>query len=247
MRYFALDTETTGVNPSIDRIIDLCIIEVDDDAVNQGFLKRRFNPGIPIPPEATRVHGIRDTDVAGSPLFSDAAKRIQRLLGAHDAVILAYNGRRFDVPLIHAELVRAGQPGLDPNIPIIDPYLIFQKQLPRSLSGAMRYYIGHVHMGAHNAHSDVLGMLDVVRVQRKFEALEPRPLMELVHQDPFRRLDHFGFLILDELGIARFNFGKHRGQPVSQHRQYAGWMLANDFPDAVKQALRKVLVTEGTS
>lgn len=80
MNLIWLDIEATGTDPSNDRIIELAV---------RGRTRHRwiFNPGIPIPPEATAVHGYRDSDVADRPTFSGMAEVLQDLFGHPDAVL----------------------------------------------------------------------------------------------------------------------------------------------------------------
>ena len=59
-----LDLETTGLNRSEDRIVELALLILYPDGRVVDRV-RRFNPGIPIPAEASAVHGIGDADVAG--------------------------------------------------------------------------------------------------------------------------------------------------------------------------------------
>ncbi len=162
-RFLALDTETTGTNRRKDRIVELFILEVDETLDPGASLLQRFNPGIPIPAEATAVHGIRDEDVRDAPPFRRLAPRIQNLVA--DSPLIAFNGLTFDLPLLHEELARAGQAGLDPNQTVIDPYRLFVEDHPRTLAGAVRHYLGRDHDGAHSAEGDVRAMLDVLRVQ----------------------------------------------------------------------------------
>src|SRR5690606_5341836 len=70
-----LDLETTGLSPAHDRIVELAIIKVtpQGDVLER---VRRFDPGCPIPPEATAVHGIGDDDVRGEPPFARRARAL---------------------------------------------------------------------------------------------------------------------------------------------------------------------------
>src|SRR5688500_20273897 len=74
-----LDLETTGLNPRVDRIVELAIVRVtpDGEVLERA---RRFNPGVPIPAEASAVHGITDADVAGEPSYSQTARSLLELL-----------------------------------------------------------------------------------------------------------------------------------------------------------------------
>lgn len=102
-----LDLETTGLSTVSDRIVELAVIRVSP----QGDVLervRRFNPGIPISPEATEVHGITDADVAHEPSFAARARSLAALLDPCD--LAGFNLRRFDLPLLLAEFKRAGVP-----------------------------------------------------------------------------------------------------------------------------------------
>ncbi len=68
-----IDVETTGLKPYADRIVELSVLKVYPDG-REEFKSHRVNPGVPIPPEATAIHGIKDADVANEPTFSQFAK-----------------------------------------------------------------------------------------------------------------------------------------------------------------------------
>ena len=62
------DLETTGINISTDRIVEISYLKVYPDGREEAKTMR-INPGMPIPPEATAVHKITDADVAGLSLI----------------------------------------------------------------------------------------------------------------------------------------------------------------------------------
>jgi hypothetical protein len=70
-----LDLETTGVDPSRNRIVEICVLKVLPDGQRKQHT-RRLNPGIPIPADATAVHGISDADVSDMPGFNAIAERL---------------------------------------------------------------------------------------------------------------------------------------------------------------------------
>ncbi len=77
------DLETTGTNINVDRIIEIAVIKV----MSNGEVIRKsdlVNPGVPIPAESSRIHGITDTDVAGKPLFKELAKEYARFFDGAD-------------------------------------------------------------------------------------------------------------------------------------------------------------------
>lgn len=114
-----LDTESTGLNTSTDRIVEL-----GGAYFHRGNLVAKvntlINPGIPIPAEASAVHGIGDAEVADAPTFAAMAPRLvehltgrfaAERLGVNEAPVIAgYNLLHYDLPLLVAELQRAGAP-----------------------------------------------------------------------------------------------------------------------------------------
>ena len=64
-----IDLETTGTDIRTDRIVEISVIRVDPCG-DREHRTRRINPGVPIPPDATAVHGISDADVADQPTFA---------------------------------------------------------------------------------------------------------------------------------------------------------------------------------
>ena len=99
------DIEATGLNISTDRIVELCLIKIYPNG-NEETQTLRFNPGIPISPEATAVNGIHDEDVAECPFFKEKAKDIAHLMEGCD--IAGFNSNFFDIPLLAEEFIRAG-------------------------------------------------------------------------------------------------------------------------------------------
>ena len=58
-----LDLETTGINISTDRIVEISILRISPEGKEEWFVSR-INPEMPIPPKSTAIHGIKDEDVA---------------------------------------------------------------------------------------------------------------------------------------------------------------------------------------
>jgi DNA polymerase-3 subunit epsilon len=106
-RAICLDTETTGLKADADRIVQLACVELIDGCVIGRKASWLFNPGIPIPEDATRVHGIRDEDVRDKPSFKDKVQEFIDLIGDNPLVI---HNAAFDIGFLNAEMRRAGLP-----------------------------------------------------------------------------------------------------------------------------------------
>lgn len=156
------DLETTGLDVERDRIVEIAIVKMFPDGRRERYLQR-VNPGVPIPPEAARVHGIRDEDVASAPGFSEIAAEVEHLLEGAD--LAGFNAARFDLPLLAAEFARAGRTLPLDGRAVLDAALIFHRKEPRHLAAALRFYCGRDLAGAHSADADAEACLDILEAQ----------------------------------------------------------------------------------
>ena len=118
------DLETTGIDVSKDRIVEISILKVFPNG-NRESKTWLVNPTIPIPAQATAVHGITNEKVAGEPTFKELAKQVHNFI--KDADLAGYNSDRFDIPLLAEELLRAGVDFDLKNRVTVDVQTIFHK------------------------------------------------------------------------------------------------------------------------
>lgn len=241
-----LDLETTGLNIARDRIIELALIRV----APSGDLTekvRRFNPGTPIPAEATAVHGISDEDVADKPPFAARARSLARILAPCD--LAGFNLRRFDLPMLLAEFTRAGVDFRVEDRRIVDVQMIFHREEPRDLSAAVRFYLDRELEDAHSALADIRATMAVLGAQLERYPHLPRDMESLdAYCDEVRpfetELDRW-FEQTDD-GKYLFRRGKHRERRLAEvaatHPDYLQWMLGlDDLGEGVKEVVRKAL------
>lgn len=235
----SLDIETTGVDPVLDRIISLGVVVLHPDGKRVEF-EQVFNPGIPITPGATAVHGITDAMVADKPPFSKFAVPILKGLQGKD--LLGYNIRSLDLPMLDEEFRRCGMVLDISAIAVIDAFGIFAKREPRDLTAAVKKFCNRDHAGAHGALADAAATLDVLMGQLSMYDMEAMPLGELAtysKRDELDFVDLSGKLYRDAEGDVCFNFGaKTRGKKVRQDTGFAYWVMGKDFPGSTKDALR---------
>jgi len=239
------DLETTGLNLRTDRIIELAFIKITP----QGDVMervRRFNPGMPIPPEATAVHGITDADIADEAPFCQRARALLDHLA--DCDLAGFNIRRFDVQMLIAEFQRCGMDFDLTGRRVIDVQNIFHREEPRDLSAAARFYLGREHEEAHTALGDIRTSAAVLGAQlQRYEQL-PQDLDGLhaycESYAPFlTEVDRW----FGPAGEGRvFRRGKHKGRPLDEvarnERDYLHWMLgADDMPEEVLRIVRDAL------
>ncbi len=240
----AIDLESTGTDPVLDRIIELGVTVMTPDGARARWCQR-FNPGIPIPVEATEVHGITNVDVATMPAFKDFAGRIHRSLEGRD--LIGYNLRRMDLPMLDEEFRRCGlKLNLD-GVRVIDAFGIFSKKAPRKLEDAVRRFCGREHEGSHGAAADAEATLDVLLGQlAEFDDLAAMTIDQLAdysQTSEVRYADLAGKLYYDQDGEIRYAFGKHKDCLVKEQRGYAHWMInkAGGFPSSTLDVLEAII------
>ena len=236
------DLETTGTNIGKDRIVEICILKVNPD-VSRESKTWLINPEMPIPVEASAVHGIYDKDVEGAPTFKEAAPKIMEML--YGADLGGFNSNRFDVPLLAEELLRAGIDFDLSKFKLIDAQVIFHKMEPRNLTAAYKFYCGKDLEGAHSAEADTLATFEVIDAQvGKYEELpkDINGLSEFSFHNKFA--DLAGFIAFNENKEEIFTFGKYKGQRVKEVFQkdigYFGWIQNADFPLYTKKILTAI-------
>lgn len=117
MREVALDTETTGLDPRAGhRVVEIGAVEMVDRLPTGRTFHVILDPERPIPPEASRIHGITDERVRGCPRFRDIVDDFLRFV---DGAVLLIHNAPFDLGFLDAELERCGRPPL-PRERVID-------------------------------------------------------------------------------------------------------------------------------
>jgi hypothetical protein len=130
------DTETTGTDPKFDRIVEFAGVKLHPDGRRE-VMRTLVDPKTPIPPEASRIHGITDEMVQGAPTLVETAADILKFLDGSD--LAGYNVQRFDIPILQAELARAEMELPLEGVRVVDPQVIFFNREPRDLQAAVRW------------------------------------------------------------------------------------------------------------
>lgn len=99
-----LDLETTGANPSSDRITEIGLVETRGTQVVESW-STLVNPGMPIPPGITALTGISDHMVANAPTFAALHEALHARLAGK--LLVAHNAR-FDYGFLRSEFARLG-------------------------------------------------------------------------------------------------------------------------------------------
>lgn len=236
------DLETTGTNVAQDRIVEISILKVFPNG-NKESHTWKVNPGVPIPKQASDIHGITDEMVANEPNFKELAPKVMALL--KDCDLGGFNSNRFDIPLLAEELLRA-EVDLDLKKAMsVDVQTIFHKMEKRTLGAAYKFYCDKNLEDAHSAEADTNATYEVLLAQlERYQDLENdvKYLAEFSSHKNFA--DFAGFVGFDKEGREIFTFGKYKGTLVEEvldkEPGYFGWLLNADFPLYTKKVLTRI-------
>jgi DNA polymerase-3 subunit epsilon len=236
------DLETTGINITNDRIVEIAILKVHPDG-NEESKTWLVNPEMPIPKEVTAIHGITDADVADQPTFKEIAKEVFGML--KDSDLGGFNSNRFDIPLLAEEMLRAEVDFDMKNRVAIDVQTIFHKMEQRTLSAAYKFYCNKDLEDAHSASADTNATYEVLKAQlSKYKELENDTKFLAEYSSRKQFADFAGFISFNKKGEECFSFGKHKGKRVedvlNDEPGYFGWLLNADFPLYTKKVLTAI-------
>ena len=234
------DLETTGVNVSKDRIVEISILKVFPNGNKESFTWR-VNPEMKIPAVTTAIHGISDEMVLNEPTFKELAPKVSELIKNSD--LGGFNSNRFDIPLLAEELLRAE---IDFDLKInkaVDVQTIFHKMEKRTLEAAYKFYCNKDLTNAHSAEADTMATYEVLKAQLdKYDGLEN----DMDYLSKFSSHQNFadfaGFIGYNKEGQEIITFGKHKGKVIEDlfktEPGYFSWIQNADFPNYTKKVLR---------
>lgn len=249
------DLETTGTNVATDRIIEISIIKINPDGKEQIFTQR-INPTIPIPPEATAVHGITNEELVGEPTFAEAGSKVALFLNNCD--LGGYNSNKFDIPLLVEEFLRADIAFDLKGRRFVDVQNIFHKMEPRTLKAAYKFYCHKELENAHSAEFDAKATYEILKAQLEWykdavyidaNGNSVKPItndIKALHDFSFqnRNVDLAGHIIFNAKDREVFNFGKYKGKVVEEvfgmEPSYYDWMMKADFPLYTKKIITSI-------
>ena len=237
-----IDLETTGVNLTNDRIVELAIVKIMADGTR--IAKRRLiNPQMPIPQVTSNIHGITDDMVKDAPTFKQMSNEIRQFLENCD--LGGYNSNRFDIPMLMEEFLRAGVDVDLSNRRMIDVQHIFYTMEPRTLSAAYQFFCEKELVDAHSAEADINATIEVLEAQlKKYDKLGTTidSVLDVIGEDKI--VDYARRFSFDANGNEVFNFGKYKGMIVAEvlkkEPQYYDWMMKGEFPMHTKKKLTEL-------
>lgn len=229
------DIEATGVDVAKDRIVSIAALIGGEEH------EWLVNPGCLMTDEVIAIHGITNEMVADKPLFAAIAREVHEMIKGCD--LCGFNLLNFDVPLLWEEFRRSGIEWNLDGVNIIDVGNIFKKKEERTLSAAVKFYLGREHDSAHDAAGDVRATYEVLGAQlNRYDDLEWMDHSELAAFSAFdKRVDLAGKIILNDKGEPIYNIGQSKGKRVVDDPGFGRWMLTKDFSENTKQHLRRLL------
>jgi DNA polymerase-3 subunit epsilon len=220
------DLETTGVNVSKDKIVEISILKVFPNG-NKESKTWLVNPEIRIPLEASNIHGITNDIVKNEPNFKFISLDVVSMIKNCD--LAGFNSNRFDIPLLAEELLRSEIDFSLDNVLTIDAQVIFHKMEERK--------------------ADTLATFEVLESQiEKYDELQNDIKFLSDFSKRGKNVDPAGFIVFNENDIPCFSFGKHKGKSVDyiieNEPGYLGWILNADFPMYTKKVLTKLRLSK---
>jgi DNA polymerase-3 subunit epsilon len=231
-RFIYYDTETTGVRPGKDRVIEIAAYDPLQDRKFCSFI----NPECLIPPEASAISHITDDMVKEAPLIGTVLQSFVSFCEG-DIVLVAHNNDAFDKPFLEGEFLRAGLEM--PSWIFVDSLKWARKyrtDLPRHSLQSLREVYGIVANQAHRALDDVYVLEQIF--SRMIGDLSCETVLELLSQTT---------------QIVRMPFGKYSGKMISEvPKDYFLWLAKSGAFDkkenaALKEVIEKIHNLTGVS
>ena len=221
------DTETTGVRPTKDRIIEIAAFDPERNKTFCSFV----NPECPIPSEVTGITNITDAMVKDARIFKEVAPEFIEFCSG-DVLLIAHNNDAFDQVFLESEFSRAGLPF--PAWKFLDTLKWSRKyrsDLPRHNLQFLREAYGIEANQAHRALDDVTVLHQIF--SKMIDDLDLPTALDLLNQ---------------KCALVRMPFGKHAGKPLSEvPKDYVRWLSENGALDKKENAaLKEEFVKLGT-
>lgn len=180
---YALDTETTGTDPETARLLTCCL------GLSTGagsWLPRNWqaNPGAPIPPESTKVHGITDEQAADWPDPAETLESIRAELLALDESPIVGHNLAYDLTLLDREMRRhLGQP-IPAGLICLDTLVLFRRFDLTTGSRSLEHLAARhgIKFPAHDAEADALASLRLLHILAANNDLLPHVTPHTLHE-----------------------------------------------------------------
>ena len=169
--FVAFDTETTGLSPVDDRVVEVAALAFRADGSEIASMEQLTDPGIAIPPELTKIHGITDDMVRGKPSIEEVLPGFVAF--TEGSVLVAHNSP-YDVAMLMVPLLAMRRRSQGPSVPgnlVLDTCALARAVFPGAPNyrlGTVAALLGVTSQRAHRAMSDVVACKGVfVKILQK--------------------------------------------------------------------------------
>lgn len=223
-KFICIDCETTGLDPKVDRVIEVAVMCFDSEQVF-AQMESLINPECPIPETSIAIHHITQEMVLGKPLIAEILPEVLSLIGDH---IIIGHGVGFDVDILANAAERHGIVCKIRNNRILDT-LRMARLYGESPVNSLEYLRKHFNIpieGAHRAMSDVIVNKEVFKyLAKRYKTTEQL----------FEALSH-------PILMSTMPLGKHKGRPIKEiPLQYLQWICNKDFDQDLLFSVRSEL------
>lgn len=231
-----LDTETTGLDARKARVVQVGALRLAGGGIVDGErFETLIDPGLPIPPAATAVHGIADADVRDAPSFADAWPRLETYLG--QSIVIGHT-IGYDFTVIERELGRIGTAWSRPRS--LDLRMLAQIAVPTLADYALEHVCQALDVEIHGRHT---AMGDAKATAEAFLRLVP-----LLRQRNIRTLGEayaaMGTLIEREAKTAATVAGATAVAPSPANAEDAFGTIARVDTTAYQHTVRTVMQSD---
>lgn len=234
-KFSVFDLETTGTSPERDHIVQLGVSIFEGGALKKSG-GQYFRPPVPIAPEATQVHGIRDIDVVSKPKFAEHLPEISKHFDQCQ-LISGYNCLSFDRVMVDAEAQRALSQWRMPAAKILDVKVFvdwYHRGRKRNLESAASQYGLKADGNLHSAVVDTVLtgnlLLAMVRAQKipddVDEAMKRQGELSALVEAEFGRWSYWLYRHRETETLC-IGAGKHQGLELSSvPKDYLRYLLS---------------------
>lgn len=251
-----IKVQTTGLNFSTDRIIELSITRVEIDGKTKTGT-RLVNPGVPIPAETTKNNGITDEMVKGKPAFKEIAEGMSKFLVGCDFV--GFNISYFDLKFLSEEFNRAGIEFTLLGRKVVDIANVYHAMEPRDLTAAASFYCDKTISKLTSEPTVGMYFEIINKMMEKYsgkdytskdgKSIKIESTVESINSlfnKNKNQLDIEGNIVLNDANRPVFTIGKYKDKIVSESllndNNYYEWLVdVSKFPADTKLVIKKIV------
>lgn len=108
--YISIDVETTGLNPYLDRIIEIGAVAFDETGKQLGHYQSLVNPGRSLSQKIVQITSLTDDQLKDAPRFEEVVGGFFAFLNSYESPTLLAHNAKFDINFINGELWKLAQP-----------------------------------------------------------------------------------------------------------------------------------------